>query len=227
MKNITLFCCLLSLTAVFVSFVSCTEDEKAAAAVARKKLDDSLVERVGRVEVLLEQLHRELYSKKENWVRIKTMAATYERRAKEAVAAAERYELECKRLETLAEEKRADNARIAEQYLQSAQSNRRLADAKRSEAERYQSRVRIMQEREAVTEDRFRQFEREYNEKKVEIRIMKDELASLKSMGSLDDQLSVESESEKRMERIRELEESIKADCDRAAAIIEIDATSF
>lgn len=227
MKTSIYFCSVLCLALLGASLTSCNEDEKAAAAVARKKMDDSLIERVGRVEVLLEQLHRELYSKKENWVKIKTMAATYERRAKEANIAVERYESEAKRFEALAEEKRPTDVRAAERLLQSSASNKRLVDAKRNEAARYESRVQIMKDREAATEEKFRQFEREYNEKKVEIRIMKDELASLKAMGSLDDQLSAESESEKRMERIQELEESIKADCDRAQAIIEIDAASF
>lgn len=227
MKPTHYICCLLSALVFATSLVSCNEDEKAAAAVARKKLDDSLIERVGRVEVLLEQLHRELYAKKENWVKIKTLAATYERRAKEAATAAERYEAEAKRFDALAEDKRASDVRAAERCEQSAQSNRRLAEAKRNESARYASRVQVMRDREAATEDAFRQFERDYNEKKVEIRIMKDELTSLKAMGSLDEQLSAESESEKRMERIRELEESIKSDCDRAQAIIEIDAATF
>lgn len=227
MKTTHYICCLLSALVFATSLVSCNEDEKAAAAVARKKLDDSLIERVGRVEVLLEQLHRELYAKKENWRNIKRLVYTYERRAKDAATTAERYEAEAKSFETLAEDKRASDVRAAERYFQSAQSKRRLAETKRNESESYASRVQVMRDREAAAEDAFRQFERDYNEKKVEIRIIKDELASLKAMGSLDDQLSVESESEKRMERICELEESIKVDCDRARAIIEIDAATF
>lgn len=188
---ITVLCLFLTCAAL----TSCNEQEKATAAAARRKVDDSLTEQVGKAEVALEMLRKELQSKKEAWAKVKTMLMTYERRGREA---------------------RAQEARAE------SQGKPERAAIYRGQAEKYEAAAARIKEREAMVEARFKQFQSEYEEKKINIQILKDEVATLKSMGDLSDSLDVSTKSEERMERARELEESLQRDCERANAIIEI-----
>lgn len=191
---------LIGTLAIFGLFVfSCSEDQKATVAVMQKKATEALIEQVGKADVALELYKRELATRKENWVRLKTLCISYERRAKEAKKDAEKYRKEGKE---------------------------NLALLKEQESERFASRVALFKEREGKVEDAFKKFRIDYEEKKVELQILKDEVAALKAMGGLSEDLCSDN-SESRLMRAKELEESIKQDCDRAQALIDVNMSDF
>ena len=159
----------------------------------------TLVEHVGKADVALELYKREFRQRKENWIRMKQMSLTYERRASEAAEAAKKYR---------------------------AAGKENLAIMKEQESQKFSSRVELFKSREAKVEESFRTFQAELEEKRVALQILKDEVAALKAMGSLGDDLMTD-ESDERLARARELEESIKQDCDRAQAAIDVNLSTF
>ena len=178
---------------------SCGEREKAAAKVTYDKAVDALVEQVGKADVALELYKKELRQRRENWIKMKQLSISYERRSKEAAEAAAKYR---------------------------AAGKENLAVLKEQESQKFASRVALFKEREVKVEEAFKTFQLEMEEKKVALQILKDEVAALRSMGNLGDDL-MEDESEERLERARALEESIKQDCDRAQAAIDVNLSSF
>lgn len=66
---------------------SCGEREQAAAKVTYDKAVDALVEQVGKADVALELYKKELRRRRENWIKMKQLSISYERRAKEAAEA--------------------------------------------------------------------------------------------------------------------------------------------
>lgn len=191
----TISMCTFAMAVSTMAVVSCNEEEKAQIRVVRQELDNSITDQIGKAEVALELLRTELIHKKDNWAKIKTLCLTYERRAKQAAIEAENFEKQGKTAQ---------------------------AQAKRRIAERYAAQVEKMKQREVAIEARFKAFKEEYEEKKTTIAILKDEVASLKSLGDLSDDLNIESESEERLERARELTESLQQDVERASAIIDV-----
>lgn len=179
--------------------VGCGEREKAAVKVMHNKAVDALVEQVGKADVALELYKKEFRIRKENWIKMKQLSVTYDRRAKDAAAAAQKYR---------------------------AAGKENLAILKDQESQKFAERVTIFKEREVKVEEQFKTFQLELEEKKVALQILKDEVAALKSMGSLGDDMMID-ESEERLDRARELEESIKQDCDRAQAAIDVNLSSF
>lgn len=173
---------------------SCTEEEKAAMRVMRKNASQMLVEQVGKADTALELYKKEYRMKKEAWIKMKQMGISYTRRAEEAKAA-------------------------AAQYREAGKEN--LALLKEQEAEKYASRVALFNEREAKVEASFKEYQTLLEEKKVALQILKDEVAALRAMGGLSDDLQDDA-TEERLESARELEESIKMDCDRAQATIDV-----
>lgn len=195
MKTITHVLC-----AILVCVLpSCNEQEKATAQVMRNKTIDALVEHVGKADVALELYKRELRQRKENWIRLKQLSITYERRAREAAEAAQTYR---------------------------AEGKDKLAVMKEQESQKFASRVEMFKSREAKVEESFRTFQVNLEEKRVALQILKDEVASLKAMGSLSDDL-VTDESAERLAQAQELEESIKQDIDRAQAAIDVNLSTF
>lgn len=176
-----------------LAFVSCDDEQKAVASVVKKNAMDSIVEQVGKADVALQLYKTELRKRKENWIKTKQLAITYRRKADEARQEAERM-------------RRAGKENIAA-----------LKDA---EAEKYAQRYETFKERDAKVEAMFKNFQMEIEEKKVALQILKDEVASLQAMGELGDDFTSD-DAENRIDRARELEESIKRDCDRAQAAIE------
>lgn len=190
------------LAAGFISLfllTSCGEKEKAAVKVMHNKAVDALVEQVGKADVALELYKSEFRQRKENWIKMKQLCITYDRRAKDAAAAAQK-------------------------YREAGKEN--LAVLKDQESQKFAERVTIFKEREAKVEEQFKSFQIELEEKKVALQILKDEVSALKAMGSLGDDMML-SESEERLERARELEESIKQDCDRAQAAIDVNLSAI
>ena len=190
------------LAAGFISLfllTSCGEREKAAVKVMHNKAVDALVEQVGKADVALELYKSEFRQRKENWIKMKQLCITYDRRAKDAAAAAQK-------------------------YRDAGKEN--LAVLKDQESQKFAERVTIFKEREAKVEEQFKSFQIELEEKKVALQILKDEVSALKAMGSLGDDMML-SESEERLERARELEESIKQDCDRAQAAIDVNLSAI
>ncbi len=179
--------------------VSCGEREEAAVKVMHNKAVNALVEQVGKADVALELYKKEFRQRKENWVRMKQLCITYDRRAKDAAAAAQKYR---------------------------AAGKENLAILKDQESQKFAERVALFKEREVKVEEQFKTFQLELEEKKVALQILKDEVSALKAMGSLGDDMMTD-ESEERLERARELEESIKQDCDRAQAAIDINLSAF
>ena len=179
--------------------VSCGEREQAAVKVMHNKAVDALVAQVGKADVALELYKKELRQRKENWIRMKQLSISYERRAKEAAEAAAKFRTAGKE---------------------------NLAVLKDQESQKYASRVALFKEREAQVEESFKTFQAELEEKKVALQILKDEVSALRAMGSLGDDMMTD-ESEERLSRAKELEESIKQDCDRAQAAIDVNMTSL
>ena len=190
------------LAAGFISLfllTSCGEREKAAVKVMHNKAVDALVEQVGKADVALELYKSEFRQRKENWIKMKQLCLSYDRRAKDAAAAAQK-------------------------YREAGKEN--LAVLKDQESQKFAERVTIFKEREAKVEEQFKSFQIELEEKKVALQILKDEVSALKAMGSLGDDMMM-NESEERLERARELEESIKQDCDRAQAAIDVNMSTL
>jgi|GEM_PF-1819923 len=178
---------------------SCDEQEKATVQVMRNNAVNALAEQVGKADVAWELYKRELRQRKENWIRLKQLSISYERRASEAAEEAQQYR---------------------------AQGKEQLAVMKERESQRYAERVAVFKSREAQLEESFKTFQAGLEEKRLALQILKDEVAALKAMGSLGDDLMTD-ESAERLERARELEESIKQDCDRAQAAIDVNLASF
>lgn len=190
------------LAAGFISLfllTSCGEKEEAVVRVMHNKAVNALVEQVGKADVALELYKSEFRQRKENWIKMKQLCITYDRRAKDAAAAAQK-------------------------YREAGKEN--LAVLKDQESQKFAERVTIFKEREAKVEEQFKSFQIELEEKKVALQILKDEVSALKAMGSLGDDMML-SESEERLERARELEESIKQDCDRAQAAIDVNLSAI
>lgn len=179
--------------------LSCGEREQAAAKVTYDKAVDALVEQVGKADVALELYKKELRQRRENWIKLKQLILTYERRSREATAAAAKYR---------------------------AAGKENLAVLKEQEAEKFSSRIGLFKEREAKVEEAFKSFQLELEEKKVALQILKDEVATLRSVGNLGSDLMTD-ESEERLERARALEESIKQDCERAQAALDVNLSSL
>ena len=97
---------------------------------------------------------------------------------------------------------------------------------KEQESQKFASRVALFKEREVKVEESFKTFQLELEEKKVALQILKDEVSALRAMGSLGDDMMID-QSEERLEKARELEESIKQDCDRAQAAIDVNLSAF
>lgn len=196
MKTHTLtLCAIMGCTLLF----SCDEQEKATVQVMRNNAVNALAEQVGKADVAWELYKRELRQRKENWIRLKQLSISYERRASEAAEEAQQYR---------------------------AQGKEQLAVMKERESQRYAERVAVFKSREAMLEESFKTFQAGLEEKRLALQILKDEVAALKAMGSLGDDLMTD-ESAERLERARELEESIKQDCDRAQAAIDVNLASF
>ncbi len=190
------------LAAGFISIfllTSCGEKEEAVVRIMHNKAVNALVEQVGKADVALELYKSEFRQRKENWIKMKQLCITYDRRAKDAAAAAQK-------------------------YREAGKEN--LAVLKDQESQKFAERVTIFKEREAKVEEQFKSFQIELEEKKVALQILKDEVSALKAMGSLGDDMML-SESEERLERARELEESIKQDCDRAQAAIDVNLSAI
>lgn len=196
MKTITLAIATLLGCAVLVS---CGEREKAAVKVMHNKAVNALVEQVGKADVALELYKKEFRQRKENWIKMKQLSITYDRRAKDAASAAQKYR---------------------------AAGKENLALLKDQESQKFAERVALFKEREIKVEEQFKTFQLELEEKKVALQILKDEVSALKAMGSLGDDMMID-ESEERLERARELEESIKQDCDRAQAAIDVNLSAI
>lgn len=193
------------ITIAIIAFISgslltsCGEKEQAAVKVMHNKAVDALVEQVGKADVALELYKKELRQRKENWIRMKQLSISYDRRAKEAAEAARKYR---------------------------AEGKENLAVLKEQERQKFASRVALFKEREVKVEESFKTFQLELEEKKVALQILKDEVSALRAMGSLGDDMMID-QSEERLEKARELEESIKQDCDRAQAAIDINLSSL
>lgn len=187
--------CILSL---FI-MASCGEKEQAAVKVMHNKAVDALVEQVGKADVALELYKMEFRKRKENWIRMKQLSISYERRANEA-------------------------AQAAQKYRTAGKEN--LAQLKEQESQKFASRVAVFKEREVKVEESFKTYQLELEEKKVALQILKDEVSALQAMGSLGDDMMID-QSEERLEKARELEESIKQDCDRAQAAIDVNLSAF
>ena len=190
------------LTTVLSSLVlltSCGEKEQAAVKVMHNKAVDALIEQVGKADVALELYKKEFRQRKENWIRMKQLSISYERRANEAAQAAQKFR---------------------------AAGNENLGVMKEQESQKFASRVALFKEREVKVEESFKTFQLELEEKKVALQILKDEVSALRAMGSLGDDMMID-QSEERLEKARELEESIKQDCDRAQAAIDVNLSAF
>lgn len=178
---------------------SCGEKEQAAVKVMHNKAVDALIEQVGKADVALELYKKEFRQRKENWIRMKQLCISYERRANEAAQAAQKFR---------------------------AAGKENLAVMKEQESQKFASRVALFKEREVKVEESFKTFQLELEEKKVALQILKDEVSALRAMGSLGDDMMID-QSEERLEKARELEESIKQDCDRAQAAIDVNLSAF
>lgn len=178
---------------------SCGEKEQAAVKVMHNKAVDALIEQVGKADVALELYKKEFRQRKENWIRMKQLSISYERRANEAAQAAQKFR---------------------------ASGKENLAVMKEQESQKFASRVALFKEREVKVEESFKTFQLELEEKKVALQILKDEVSALRAMGSLGDDMMID-QSEERLEKARELEESIKQDCDRAQAAIDVNLSAF
>lgn len=179
----------------FCTLTSCNEAEESSIRVLREKLDSQIVEQVGKADVALDLLHKELIRKRENWVKIKTLCNAYERKADQTRAEADKLEQQGKQ--------------------QQAASKRALAD-------RYAAQVAKMKDKEAVVETHFKEFRQEYEQQKETIKMLKDECESIKAMGDLADDLSVVSQSEERLEKANKIIEELHKDVSRASAIIDV-----
>lgn len=187
-----------SILSLFI-MASCGEKEQAAVKVMHNKAVDALVEQVGKADVALELYKMEFRKRKENWIRMKQLSISYERRANEA-------------------------AQAAQKYRTAGKEN--LAQLKEQESQKFASRVAVFKEREVKVEESFKTYQLELEEKKVALQILKDEVSALQAMGSLGDDMMID-QSEERLEKARELEESIKQDCDRAQAAIDVNLSAF
>ncbi|MBR3903555.1 MAG: hypothetical protein IKJ29_07860 [Akkermansia sp.] len=187
-----------SILSLFI-MASCGEKEQAAVKVMHNKAVDALVEQVGKADVALELYKMEFRKRKENWIRMKQLSLSYERRANEA-------------------------AQAAQKYRTAGKEN--LAQLKEQESQKFASRVAVFKEREVKVEESFKTYQLELEEKKVALQILKDEVSALQAMGSLGDDMMID-QSEERLEKARELEESIKQDCDRAQAAIDVNLSAF
>lgn len=167
--------------------------------VMHNKAVDALIEQVGKADVALELYKKEFRQRKENWIRMKQLSISYERRANEAAQAAQKFR---------------------------AAGKENLAVMKEQESQKFASRVALFKEREVKVEESFKTFQLELEEKKVALQILKDEVSALRAMGSLGDDMMID-QSEERLEKARELEESIKQDCDRAQAAIDVNLSAF
>ena len=59
--------------------------------VMHNKAVDALIEQVGKADVALELYKKEFRQRKENWIRMKQLSISYERRANEAAQAAQKF----------------------------------------------------------------------------------------------------------------------------------------
>jgi len=186
---------IVSIGGIFLTTASCSEKTKASVRAIQTKAEDQLVAFAGEGEVALELMKNQYQALKERLVKIKTLKRTMERRANECEATA---------------------ARLDEEGKTS------MALRQRNLAERYRSNVERLTSNEIAAEEALKSFAAEYREFRDEINILKEEIAAVKAIGGLSDDLGVDNPFNTRMENVRELEQKLRTHLDRAEALVEV-----
>lgn len=190
---LTIGLALLGLGAL-LSSQSCSEKSRAAAKVFKDKAENQFVAAAGESEVALELMKNQYRDLKENLVKIKTLKRTTQRRIEEAEATAKRLD---------------------------AEGKTSLADRQRKLADDYKAKLEKYRVAEIKKEEALKNFAAEYDDFKMEVSILKEEIESAKAMGGLSDDLGIDSPLKIRMETVKELKGKLQAKLDRANALTE------
>ena len=181
--------------ATTLTLSACSEKTEASLKVIKEKAEDKLVKAAGEGEVALKLSQKQYADLKEKLVRIKTLKVNSERQMQEAKANAERLRKEGK------EDQAALNDRRVEMYARN---------------------LKFLTEREPLAEAALRVYSALYEQQKDQNDMIKEEIAMYKASGSLNDDLSVTSKSDQRMETIKDLMGKLREQGDRAKALFEV-----
>ena len=173
----------------------CSENTEASLEVIKEKAEAKLVKVAGEGEVALKLSQKQYAELKEKLVRIKTQKANSERLVEEAKANADR----------LRKEGKADQAAL---------NDRRV--------EMYARNLKFLTEREPLAEAKLREHSALIEQMKEELRMTKEEIAMYTASGSLNEDLSVTSKSDQRMETIKDLMAKMREKGERAKALFEV-----
>lgn len=193
--SIVVIVLVIGIGGIFLFTASCSEKSKASVSALKTKAEDQLVAFAGEGEVALELMKNQYQELKERLVKIKTLKRTMARRANECEATSKRLDEEGKTA---------------------------MAQRQRDLATRYRSNVERLSGNEIAAEEALKLFAADYREFRDEISILKEEIAAVKAIGGLSDNLGVDNPFNTRMETVRGLEQKLRTHLDRAEALVEV-----